>query len=61
MVTNEHLCKYVKMCVTDTQVAGSQSDMETCACNYGSSISYLFIRNRVLKWEWLVHMSVIEA
>ena len=60
-VTNEHLGKCVKMCVTDIWVAGNQSNMETCACKYGTSISCLFIRNRALKWEWLVHMSVIEA
>ena len=49
MVTNECLGKCVKMCVTDIQVAGSQSDIETHACKCGSSISCLFIRNRALK------------
>ena len=61
VVTKEYLGKCVKMCVTDIQVAGSQNDMETHACKYGSSISFLFIRNRALKWVWLVHVSVIEA
>ena len=49
MVTNEHLGKCVKMCVTDIWVAGNQSNMETHSCKYGSSISFLFIRNIALK------------
>ena len=38
-----------KCVLPDIQVAGSQSNMETHSCKYGSSISCLFIRNRVLK------------
>ena len=60
-VTNECLGKCVKMCVTYIWVAANQSDMETHSCKYGSSISCLFIRNIALKWEWLVHVCVIEA
>ena len=37
------------VCVTDIWVAGSQSDMETHACKYGSLISCLSIINRALK------------
>ena len=49
VVTNQHLDNCVKVCLTDIQVAGSQSNMETHACKYGSSISFLFMRNKALK------------
>ena len=45
----------------DIWIPGNQSDMETCSGKYGSSISCLFIRNRALEWEGLVHMGVIET
>ena len=41
MVTNEHLGKCVRMCLTNIQIAGNQSNMETHSCKYGSSISCL--------------------
>ena len=46
--TNEHLGNCARMCLTDILVAGSQHDMETQACKYGSSIS-LFIKTITLK------------
>ena len=43
MIANQHLDNHVKMYLTSIWVAGSQSNMETHACKYGSSISFLFM------------------
>ena len=58
-VTNEHLGKCVKVCLTNIQVTKSQSNMETWACKYGILNSLLFMKIGWKNGLLLVHMSVI--